>query len=151
MTTVHLRLRDDDFHHLDDVDLDRLSAPARALAEQIARSPLSNRRDVWLAHVEGDRAAWSGWSGYPADSAMDPHRYLEVQARKFAEGWRVIPMTDQQSAREAHLQLLKADAASAEHAFRALVVREAAPRGAEAPVAREAGVDRMTVRKWAGK
>jgi hypothetical protein len=151
MTTVSLRLRDDDVHHLDTVDLDRLTAPARALAEQIDRGPLANRRDIWLAHPDGDRTVWSGWAGYPADSAMDPHRYLEQQALKLAAGWRVIPMTDQQSAREAHLQLLKADAASAEHAFRALVVREAASRGAEAPVAREAGVDRMTVRKWAGK
>lgn len=149
---VFLRLRDDDIHHLDEIDLDRLSLCARALAEQLDRgSLLSNRGTVWLAHESGDRTSWAAWSGYPADSQMDPHQYLEQQARRFPEGWRVIPMTEQHSAREAHIQMLKNDVAAAEQTFQALVVREAAPRGHEAPVAREAGVDRMTVRKWAGK
>lgn len=148
-TIVKLRLRSE-FDRVDEIDLDRLSPRARALAEQVNRSLTSRPHPVWYAHDNG-RHQWNGWALYPFSSPMDPHAYLEQQAAKAPAGWRVIPRTEQQSAREAHIQMLKADAERATQAFRDLVVREAAAERSEAAVAREAGVDRMTVRKWAGK
>lgn len=148
-TIVKLRLRDDD-NHIDEIDLDRLSPRGRAIAEQLSYHRTSDRPPVWYAHDNG-RHQWSGWSRYPADSSMDPHDYLEQQAAKAPAGWRVIPRPELQSARAAHIQMLKADAERATQAFRDLVVREASAERSEAAVAREAGVDRMTVRKWAGK
>lgn len=93
----------------EDVDLDRLSPRARALAEAIAGTTLSTAVDIWMETslpirdlvpdweqwytperaARPDRRPWRGWSTYPADSAMDVHDYLEQQAAKIPPGWHV--------------------------------------------------------------
>jgi hypothetical protein len=151
MNIAKLRLRDDEIDQVDEIDLDDLTPKARTLAEQILRSDLHSRTTVWYAHENGDRIPWSGWSPYPAASTTHPRRYLEAQAAKAPESWRLIPVAHDQSVREAHLRMLKTDLERAEEAFRIAVVREASGPRSEAPVAREAGLDRMTIRSWLGK
>lgn len=107
MTTLNLWLRDG-AETADRIDLDRLTPRARALAEAIATGPARGRgRDAVAClprQVIGDGTVadavrrvldapvgsplnasvvvWGSWSAYPADSAMDPHDYLEEQARR---------------------------------------------------------------------
>ena len=98
----------------DEVDLDRLSPRARALAEAVAASPGQTAGEVW---VESDlpirevipdwqtwygeqgadrrlRQPWSGWDAtFPAGSEVDPHWWLERQAAKIPAGWHVLGAT----------------------------------------------------------
>ena len=97
------------------VDLDRLTSRARALAEVVAASPagalvlvvLESTRTVrevlsdaqwaipeelnrWYTPEELDaphRGTWSAWDGYPVGSGMDPYEYLERQARRLPIGY----------------------------------------------------------------
>jgi len=97
------------------VDLDRLSARARALAEIVAASParvlvgvmLATDRTVremhpdnqwctpeelsqWRTPEELDalhRGTWSAWDCYPVGSEMNPYEYLELQARRLPIGY----------------------------------------------------------------
>lgn len=95
-----------------EVDLSRLTPPARALAEVISSSALPVRSPIILQSVrtrremlppeseepfrswyteaeldEVDRTVWNSWAYYPADSAMDVHDYLESEARKLPLGY----------------------------------------------------------------
>lgn len=36
------------------------------------------------------RISWSGWSAYPEDSEMDPHDYLEQQARRINPEYTIV-------------------------------------------------------------
>ena len=74
----------------DDIDLDRLSPRARALAEAIAQRPERHRGAIAALDAGGERAMWSGWSVYPVDSPMEPHAYLEQQAERFPLGWTIV-------------------------------------------------------------
>ncbi len=90
------------------VDLDRLTPRARALAETLAATPvkapvavmLESARTVREMDPDADplwhtpeqldaphRVTWSAWSHYPVESGMDPHEYLERQARKLPLGY----------------------------------------------------------------
>ncbi|MBN6054497.1 hypothetical protein JYK22_21325, partial [Nonomuraea sp. RK-328] len=97
----------------DEVDLDRLSPRARALAEAIAASPTATAAEVWVESDQPirermrdwehwysperadqpERRAWRGWSKYPATSDKDPHTWLEEQAAKIPAGWHVLGPT----------------------------------------------------------
>ncbi|WP_141576105.1 hypothetical protein [Actinomadura sp. WMMA1423] len=112
--TLHLYLRDG-ARQPDVIDSDRLSPRARALAEAIASGPASDtgkgvitcmRRDALEGMTVAQAAkaimdddlspqslasvGWRSWSRYPAASAMDPHEYLEIQARRIPGDWVII-------------------------------------------------------------
>jgi len=94
----------------DEVNLDRLSPRARALAEAVAAShdsaagfiwvesdrPVRELRPDWQQWFSEERAGqpardlWDAWDKYAADSSMDPHDYLERQAAKIPAGWHVL-------------------------------------------------------------
>jgi hypothetical protein len=97
----------------DEIDLDRLSPRARALAEAIADSPLSTANEIWVESDEpiraripdwetwysperaeqGERRPWSAWDKYRATDPTDPHDWLERQAAKIPAGWHVLGAT----------------------------------------------------------
>jgi hypothetical protein len=79
----------------DDIDLDRLSPRARALAEAIAQRPERNRGAIGAVNGAGTRVSWSGWSLYPVDSPMNPHDYLEQQAARFPGDWTIAGSREQ--------------------------------------------------------
>lgn len=136
MTTVHLRLLSaDSFNdrHLAEellpVDLDRLSARARALAEVIAATPIKaqtaillesartvremdpNADPLWWSAGQLDaphRVVWEHWSRYPVGSTMDPHDYLEQQAQKLPIGY--YPVGRSEGERVASADAAKEDA-----------------------------------------
>lgn len=101
---------EDVFATYEDIDLDRLSPRARALAEAIAASPLRTKADIWMESdqpirertpdwhhwyteeraSQPERRSWRGWAKYPATSPTDPHRYLETEAAKIPPGWHVL-------------------------------------------------------------
>lgn len=94
----------------DEVDLDKLSPRARALAEAVAASPLSTASEVWVESdaairdrlpdwetwysaeraAQGERRPWSAWDKYRATDGIDPHDWLERQAAKIPDGWHVL-------------------------------------------------------------
>jgi hypothetical protein len=106
-TIVELELRDDS-ERLDRIDLDRLTPRARAIAEALAATILRTRcsllleshklvRDLswydpfWCGDgAEHHRTGYEHWAYYPTDSTMDPHDYLESEARKVPCGYRII-------------------------------------------------------------
>lgn len=121
MTTVRLRLHTTDLHTTDDereraerlipVDLDRLTARARALAEILAAAPVKAQTSIciestrtvremdpdasplWHTTEELDRphrTQWSAWSAYPVGTTVDVHDYLEEQAAKLPIGYYPI-------------------------------------------------------------
>ena len=94
----------------DEVDLDRLSPRARALAEAVAAT---HTRDRVAVAIESDRPireivpTWQAlytaaqadqclrgefraWDQWPADREQDPHAYLERQAAKIPAGWHPV-------------------------------------------------------------
>lgn len=93
----------------DEIDLDRLSPRARAMAEAIAVGEGQFGGEIWLEsdrpirdlipqwrtwysperadHPE--RRPWSAWDRYKADDPTDPHDWLERQAAKIPAGWHV--------------------------------------------------------------
>lgn len=107
MATLNLCLRDDS--DPEPVELDTLTPRARALAEAVAQR-LGGRCVIWLQSDKTVREAipdavrwyaadeldrpykmgWSGWSGYPADSVMSQHDYLEQQARRIPPQYSII-------------------------------------------------------------
>jgi hypothetical protein len=113
MTTIvklQLRAHQSGDYPYDNVDLDLLSPRARALAEAVLQRPLATAGVVWCAlrgtvgelvpeaerwHGAEDlkqpvRVPWSGWSHYPQDSEMDPHEYLEEQARRIHPEYTIV-------------------------------------------------------------
>lgn len=106
-TIIKLALRDDDRY--EDVDLDELTPRARALAEAVAQR-LGGKCTVWVQAEKTVREAipgaeqwysadeldkpysmgWSGWSHYPADSAMSQRDYLEQQARRIPPHYSIV-------------------------------------------------------------
>lgn len=106
MTALGLRLRDsgevEEF-----VDLDRLTPRARALAQTWAQTALRTRGPVVLrshapqGEIPGYDPLWHGdpgerhsltfwsWADYPDQSALDPHDYIESEARKLPVGYAV--------------------------------------------------------------
>lgn len=120
MPTVTLRLRQDTYEdgrlipgYAEDIDLDRLTPRARALAEAVAQMPrgakgageilcehatLTRREttphpEIWLRPDQMDepaRMAWARWDKYPADSEMPAVEYLERQARKIPPEWVIV-------------------------------------------------------------
>lgn len=108
MNTVTLELRDGGAVR-EPIDLDRLTPRARALAEVIASTPLQTRPAVILESTRtiremggtDDDAIWYGadamdaphrviwehWARYPQTSPVDPHDYLEGEARKLPLGY----------------------------------------------------------------
>lgn len=100
----------------DEVDLDRLSPRARALAEAVAASPLSTANEVWVESdaplrelredwadwysperaEEGERRLWSAWDRYRATDPTDPHDWLERQAAKIPDGWHILGASPRQ-------------------------------------------------------
>lgn len=107
MTTVYLRLRTDD-DRIEPVELDRLTGRARALAEILAGTPLKAQTAIllesartvremdqdadplWWTAEQLDsphRVVWEHWAHYPPDSGVDPHDYLEREARKLPLGY----------------------------------------------------------------
>ncbi|MEO3856267.1 hypothetical protein [Acrocarpospora sp. B8E8] len=107
MATISLDLRGTGTY--EDVDLDALTPRARALAEAVAQR-LGSTCVIW---VQSDRTVretipdaecyygadeldqpyrmgWSGWSRYPAESAMSQHGYLEQQARRIPPQYSII-------------------------------------------------------------
>lgn len=129
MTTIRLRLRAT--KKPDTIDLARLTPRARALAEVLAAAPSRGRTAVLLESArtvremdpEADpwwwstekldaphRVVWEHWSRYPARSTLDPHDYLEQQARKLPIGYypvgpdfRERPPSADAARAEAHL------------------------------------------------
>jgi hypothetical protein len=113
MVTLNLSLRDDSSP--EPVDLDTLTPRARALAEAVAQR-LGGRCVIWLQSKKTVREAvpgadrfysadeldrpytmgWSGWSNYPADSAMSQHDYLEQQARRIPPQYSIVGADAQQ-------------------------------------------------------
>lgn len=110
-TIVSLALRANaETPRYEDIDLDRLSPRARALAEAVAQQDLATAGVIWCAsrgtvrelvpdaerwHSPADldqpvRVPWSGWSHYPDESDMDPHDYLEQQARRIHPEYTII-------------------------------------------------------------
>jgi hypothetical protein len=107
MTTLNLSLRDGSSP--EPVDLDTLTPRARALAEAVAQR-LGGRCVIWLQSKKAVRESvpnaerfysadeldkpymvgWSGWSHYPADSAMSQHDYLEQQARRIPPQYSIV-------------------------------------------------------------
>lgn len=99
----------------DEVDLDRLSPRARALALTVAACLGGKAGVVWIESdrprregmtdaeraVYGDpardeqpvRQEWSAWDRFHADAPEDAYWYLERQAHKIPEGWHVIGPT----------------------------------------------------------
>ena len=97
----------------DEVDLDRLSPRARALAEAIAASELATASEIWVESDhpirdrvpdwemwysperadQPERRPWSAWDRYRATDPTDPHDWLERQAAKIPAGWHVIGPT----------------------------------------------------------
>lgn len=125
----------DDLHCLAhpavDVDLDRLTPRARALAEAWANSDMGCRGLVllesartiremdpgaspaWFTQEQMDQPhslAYDSWSAYPPASAVDPHDYLEQQIARMPIGYYV-------TGRDAVHRVPSADAArgDAEH------------------------------------
>lgn len=105
-TTVQIRLHDKRAaDRLTDIDLDRLSPIARALAEHIAGTQYRNRQPVPLTSVQTKAelgldplwhgpdmdahhiTTWNGWADNPARSTLDPHEYLEDAARQLPAGY----------------------------------------------------------------
>lgn len=96
----------------DEVDLDRLSPRARALALTVAASLGGNAGFVWIesdrprneSYTPEQRAAygdpghdaqpirqeWSSWDRFYADAPEDAYWYLERQAAKIPPGWHII-------------------------------------------------------------
>lgn len=95
-------------HPAVEIDLDRLTARARALAELWADAPLGCRTHVILESARtmremgGDpeeaalwgwnldrpwRMPWDSWSDYPPHSTLDPHDYLESQVQRMPMGY----------------------------------------------------------------
>lgn len=88
-----------------DVDLDRLTPRARALAEILARNPLKTRSPIlvestrtmremgatdadaiWYGDLDQPhRTTWDHWAKIPGP--IDPHDYLENEARKLPLGY----------------------------------------------------------------
>lgn len=107
-STVTLELHDGGTRRVD-VDLDRLSPRARAIAEIVATRALHTRCPLILESVrtlremgatEADeafygpeamaaphRVTWDHWARYPSRSDLDPHDYLESEARKLPMGY----------------------------------------------------------------
>lgn len=91
------------------IDLDRLSPRARAMAEAIAAHPARVAGDIWMEadrpirdtepdwrhwYTEAEaalpeRRPWRGWSALPLGE-QDPHERLEVEAAKVPPGWHVL-------------------------------------------------------------
>lgn len=91
------------------VDLDRLTATARSLAEAIADAPGRDTVDIWMEAdapirdttpgwehwftedeaARPERRPWRGWSTQPLNGA-DPHARLEREAKKIPAGWHVL-------------------------------------------------------------
>ncbi|MCX5202506.1 hypothetical protein OG897_13740 [Streptomyces sp. NBC_00237] len=113
MTIVNIKLRwnDGDIEApYDDVDLTRLTPRARSVAEAIAQTSLRTATNIWLEHdtpirdatpdwgmwhteeeaALPERRPWRGWARYPAASTVDPHDYLETEARKIPPDWHVL-------------------------------------------------------------
>lgn len=97
----------------DTVDLDQLTARARALAEAVAQLPgsatgageilcehttktradLTPNASMWLSPeqmTQPARQTWSAWDRYPADSDTPAAEYLESQARKIPPEWAIV-------------------------------------------------------------
>lgn len=89
IVSLCLRQSRDGSSAYDDIDLDRLSPRARALAEAIGQRPEQRRGAIRALTDQDDAVQWSNWSYYPVDSAMDPHDYLEQQAGRFPNGWTI--------------------------------------------------------------
>lgn len=123
MTTVRLDLHDtppgEGYAPLVEIDLDRLTPMARALAEAVHARDLHARGTIWIESVatlrelfaenarrglpeprsngrfwrseeeldRPHRIPWCSWSRYPVTSLVDPHAYLEEQARKLPIGY----------------------------------------------------------------
>lgn len=95
---------------IEEIDLNRLSPRARALAEAVAATTLKTATDIWVEAdkplrdslpdwenwytpeeaARPERRPWRGWARYPATSTLDPHRYLETEAAKIPAGWHVL-------------------------------------------------------------
>jgi len=120
-TIVRLRLRHDAFDHSraegdefvlgyeEDIDLDKLTPRARAIAEAIAQSG-GRPVDIWMERdrplretmpnwemwysperaEEPERRPWKNWSRYPATSRTEAHAWLEEQAQKLPPEWHVL-------------------------------------------------------------
>lgn len=108
MPTVTLELHDGGRRRVV-IDLDRLSPRARALAEIVATRELHTRcpiilesdrtlREMGATDVDAafygaeamdypHRVMWDNWAHYPSQSEMDPHDYLEIEARKLPMGY----------------------------------------------------------------
>lgn len=105
--TITLRLHDD-FDITSDIDPSRLTSRARALAEALTpgagnpggtRGPVRLQSDRTMADLGLDplwhgpdldrphTTVWASWERYPADSPVDPYRYLEMQAAKLPVGY----------------------------------------------------------------
>jgi hypothetical protein len=105
--TVELELRNGS-EKRDQIDLRRLTPRARAIAEALGATLECTRcnllleshkpvRDLpgydplWQGEgAELDRTGYERWAYYPADSTVDPHDYLENEARKVPCGYRII-------------------------------------------------------------
>lgn len=136
MSTVKICLRalgDLDEYPYEEIDLDRLSPRARALAEAIASRPLRTVGGIVVEH-HGERLVWSGWARYPADSAMDPYDYLEGQAERFPldatiVGPRERPVPSREAQDEEWIARQCADAWGVKPAtWRSYVARRQAPQ-----------------------
>ncbi|WP_224274109.1 AlpA family transcriptional regulator [Streptomyces sp. LS1784] len=98
-----------DHARYEDIDLDQLSPRARALAEAVQQRSLATAGVIWCAlgtvrslipdaeqwHADDDLGEpvfvpWSAWSAYPDDSEMDPHDYLEQQARRINPAYSIV-------------------------------------------------------------
>lgn len=108
MPTVSLALLDGGRRRVA-VDLDRLTPRARALAEIVTANRLQTRCPVILESVrtiremgataddalfygadamdKPHRVIWDHWARYPSGSDVDPHGYLENEARKLPLGY----------------------------------------------------------------
>jgi hypothetical protein len=109
-TVIQLEMHSDS-DHMSEIDLDRLSPRARALAQawharmlpcrgavviQSARTIREMDPDAdptWYTPEQLDaphRVVWTSWSYYPQNSTMDPHDYLEQQAQRLPVGYVVV-------------------------------------------------------------
>lgn len=85
-SVVALRLRDGGVQGgIDRVQLDRLTPKGRALAEAMwLGTALRVDTQIWVQSPNG-RLPWQAWASYPDDSNLDPHDYLDLQARAFPD------------------------------------------------------------------
>lgn len=106
MPKVTLELHDGTARRVE-IDLDRLTPRARAIAEVVATRDLRTRCPLILESVktiremdpgadptyygsvmdEPHRTVWDHWARYQTTSTTDPHDYLEAEARKLPLGY----------------------------------------------------------------